>query len=64
MKSPIRNKEKGATVIEYALIAALVSIAAIGAFSAVGGKVSETMNKVGDAMDTGGGGGGAAPVAP
>jgi len=42
----LRRDEKGATVIEYALIAALVSIAAIGAFSLVGSKVNETMTKV------------------
>jgi len=42
----MRRDEKGATVIEYALIAALVSIAAIVAFQAVGTKVSTTMKKV------------------
>ena len=42
----MRRDEKGATVIEYALIAALVSIAAIVAFQAVGTKVGTTMTKV------------------
>ena len=46
----MRRDEKGATVIEYALIAALVSIAAIVAFSAVGTKVGTTMNKVSSAL--------------
>ncbi len=46
----MRRDEKGATVIEYALIAALVSIAAIVAFQAVGTKVGTTMNKVSSAL--------------
>ena len=46
----MRRDEKGATVIEYALIAALVSIAAIVAFQAVGTKVGTTMNKVTSAL--------------
>lgn len=46
LMSKLRRDEKGATVIEYALIAALVSIAAIVAFSALGNKVSTTMNNV------------------
>lgn len=46
----LRNKQKGATVIEYALIAALISVAAIAAFSFVGGSVTNTMNGIGGAM--------------
>ena len=46
----MRRDEKGATVIEYALIAALVSIAAIVAFQAVGTKVGTTMEKVSSAL--------------
>lgn len=42
--------QKGATVIEYALIAALISVAAIVAFSAVGTKVNTTMSNVSTAM--------------
>lgn len=41
-----QQRQKGATVIEYALIAALISVAAIVAFSAVGTKVNTTMSKV------------------
>jgi len=47
----MRRDEKGATVIEYALIAALVSIAAITAFSALGTTVSTTMNSVESNLD-------------
>lgn len=46
-----RRDEKGATVIEYALIAALISVAAIVAFSAVGSKVNTTMTKVSSSLD-------------
>jgi pilus assembly protein Flp/PilA len=38
--------ESGATAIEYGLIAALISIAAIGAFNAVGAKLQTTFNAV------------------
>lgn len=46
----LRNKQKGATVIEYALIAALISVAAIVAFGLVGNKVGEVMNGVDEAL--------------
>ena len=52
LMSKLRRDEKGATVIEYALIAALISVAAIAAFSFLGGKVSNTMNSVGSKMTT------------
>jgi pilus assembly protein Flp/PilA len=38
--------ESGATAIEYGLIAALVSVAAIGAFTTLGTKISSTMDFV------------------
>jgi len=41
----IKNS-KGATAIEYGLIAALIAVAAIGAMSALGGKLSSTFNGV------------------
>ena len=37
---------KGATAIEYGLIAALIAVAAIGAMSSVGTKLSSTFNNV------------------
>lgn len=46
----LRNKQKGATVIEYALIAALISVVAIAAFGLVGGKVKTTMESVNTAL--------------
>ncbi len=47
----IKN-EKGATAIEYGLIAALIAVAAIGAMSSVGSKLSTTFNNVSSALDT------------
>lgn len=38
--------EKGATAIEYGLIAALISVAAVGAFSLVGGEINTLMGTV------------------
>ena len=38
----------GATAIEYGLIAALISVAAIGALSAIGTNLSTTFNEVAD----------------
>jgi pilus assembly protein Flp/PilA len=41
----IKNS-KGATAIEYGLIAALIAVAAISAMSQLGGKISSTFNNV------------------
>lgn len=46
----IRN-EDGATAIEYGLIAALISVAAIGAFGAVGDSLSSTFEGVSGELD-------------
>ena len=57
---PVRNQEghtmskflklikdkKGATAIEYGLIAALIAVAAIGAMQGIGNKLSSTFNNV------------------
>ncbi len=45
----IKNS-KGATAIEYGLIAALVAIAAITAMSNLGSKISTTFNNVSDSL--------------
>lgn len=47
----LRKQQKGATVIEYALIAALIAVAAIAAFTLVGEKVTDTMGAVGTELD-------------
>ena len=40
------KNEKGATAIEYGLIAALIAVAASGAMSSIGTKLTNTFNKV------------------
>jgi len=42
--------EKGANAIEYALVATLISIAAISAFHNLGNKIDTMYNNVGNAM--------------
>ena len=41
------KNDKGATAIEYGLIAALIAVAAIGAMSSIGTKLGTTFNSVG-----------------
>ena len=43
---------KGATAIEYGLIAALIAVAAIGAMQGIGTKLSTTFNNVGACLNT------------
>jgi pilus assembly protein Flp/PilA len=40
------KNEKGATAIEYGLIAALIAVAAIGAMQGIGTKLGTTFNNV------------------
>ena len=40
------KNEKGATAIEYGLIAALIAVAAIGAMTSLGTKLGSTFNNV------------------
>ncbi len=42
----LARNERGATAIEYGLIAALIAVAAIGAMTAVGSKLSVTFTNV------------------
>ena len=44
--------EKGATAIEYGLIAALIAVAAITAMGSLGNNLSGTFNKVATNMTT------------
>lgn len=50
--------ESGATAIEYALIAALVAVAIIGALELLGTGITDTFNTVKDKLNEAGGGGG------
>jgi pilus assembly protein Flp/PilA len=45
---------RGATAIEYALIASLISIAAIGAMNGLGDQIDTMFGNVGNALDTAG----------
>lgn len=47
----IIRDESGATAIEYGLIVALVSMAAIGAYSALGTSITDFFNGVADTLD-------------
>ena len=44
----LRHREDGQTMVEYALILALVSVAAVTILSTLGGSVSSLFNKVND----------------
>ena len=46
----IKN-EKGATAIEYGLIAALIAVAAIGAMTTIGTNLNTTFTTVGGSLD-------------
>lgn len=50
LRKIIRNS-KGATAIEYGLIAALIAVAAITAMTTLGEKVGDTFNNAANAMD-------------
>jgi pilus assembly protein Flp/PilA len=47
----IKNN-KGATAIEYGLIAALIAVAAIGAMSSLGKSLTNTFNTVGNGLNS------------
>jgi pilus assembly protein Flp/PilA len=44
------KNEKGATAIEYGLIAALIAVAAIGAMQGIGTKLSATFTNVSNSL--------------
>jgi len=44
------KNEKGATAIEYGLIAALIAVAAIGAMQSIGTKLGTTFNNVSNSL--------------
>lgn len=46
----LMNNTNGATAIEYTLIASLIAIAAITAMGKVGGKISNVLTNVSNAM--------------
>lgn len=46
----LRRNEKGATAIEYGLIAALIAVAAIGAMTSLGGSLKGTFTEASEKM--------------
>ena len=48
----IRKDEKGATAIEYGLIAALIAVAAISAMGVLGNTIDNTLNGTANEMST------------
>jgi pilus assembly protein Flp/PilA len=46
------QEEKGASMLEYALLAALIAVVAIAAISFLGKEASEAFKNVADHMDT------------
>ncbi len=58
------NDESGATAIEYGLIAALVSVAAIGALQAMGGSLEQIFTNVSGTLDSAVTGGTTDPATP
>jgi pilus assembly protein Flp/PilA len=46
----LKDREDGQGMIEYALLAALISVIAIGAITAVGGNVDTVFGNVRDAL--------------
>ena len=52
------NDESGATMVEYAVLVALISIAAIATIILVGQRVDDAFDRVQDELATAGGGGG------
>jgi pilus assembly protein Flp/PilA len=46
----LMNDEQGATAIEYGLIAALISVAAIGAMTALGGQLTTLFGNISTSM--------------
>jgi pilus assembly protein Flp/PilA len=47
----IKN-DKGATAIEYGLIAALIAVAAIGAMTSIGSSLTNTFSNVSSSLDS------------
>ncbi len=49
----LMKDSKGATAIEYGLIAALIAVAAIGTMSALGTQLNKTFNNITEGMKKG-----------
>ena len=52
MLNKFRKDAKGATIIEYALIASLIAVVAIAAMNAIGTSVKNKMNMVAEELNS------------
>lgn len=52
LASRLWKDEEGATAIEYGLLAALISVAIIGAVSTIGTQLNTTLTTIGDELTT------------
>jgi pilus assembly protein Flp/PilA len=50
-KEFIKNRERGASMIEYGILVALISVVAIAVIQPIGGRVGNAFNQVNTAMD-------------
>ena len=48
--APIRDREEGQALVEYALILALVSVVSIAALTLLGGNITNILNQVANAV--------------
>lgn len=52
MLNKLRSDARGATIIEYALIASLIAVVAIAAMKAVGNSVQTKMNSISQELNS------------
>lgn len=55
MRATVRGaprRERGATIVEYTLVAALVAIVVIGAFTLIGNNINANITTVGSTIGT------------
>ncbi len=50
LRARFGNTERGAALVEYALLLALIAVVCIVALSALGGKASSKFNTIGDSL--------------
>lgn len=50
-KEFIKNRERGASMIEYGILVALISVVAIVAINSIGGQVGEAFNTVNSTLE-------------
>ena len=55
------TNEEGQAMVEYAIVAALIAVAAMAAVQALGGGLTTAFQKIATAVGGGSGGGGASP---